>query len=746
MIKKPSFLNYEAEVKIAFFLLLLFFIGLNFTTIFLLQQITKGLKQEVSFRLSTIGGLAGKILDAEEKNPSVLEEKIKSLAVSAGANLIFVIDRQNRVMAKSALFFEKQKMEEMIKLTKGGWNGEDFISPFYLGPQDRFYLFYCSPYYEGDAVTHLIFIETASQFAGVLTRSVKIGIFIWWFGFSAAVIWTLFFIRSILKPYRQISKTAREYEEKTERQGEVEFVVETYQKAIEELKENKRILEKLYAQSQEKASSLERYNEHILTSIQSGVINFNERGEITFFNKAAEEILGEAKEELAQKTFSRIVEAGLKEGKTFSREEMRFQRSDHDERWLGLSSSLLRDKEGKEIGVTILLTDLTEVKRLEEEISLREKMSALGEIAYHLAEKMTPLITTLKEEVKRTDLQEKISELQNSFKDIVQYAKFEPKIPKERERALVGNSEKWQEVLTLVKKVAKSESTVILYGESGTGKELVAREIHLLSPRFEGPFVSINCGALPETLLESELFGHIKGSFTGAIRDKDGLLKVAEGGTFFLDEISETSPAIQVKLLRVLQEREIVPVGGTKPIKVNVRIISATNADLPQLIKQGKFREDLFYRINVFQIYLPPLRDRKQDIPLLAEYFLQLYSQKTQTGKINLSKEALDRLTAYSWPGNVRELENTLERAVVLSEGKTIQPEHLWLPGESSIAILPLGEGKGLLEMANETAREAEKKMIRQVLKETKGNKSQAAKILKISYRVMLKKIKEYGI
>jgi DNA-binding NtrC family response regulator len=236
----------------------------------------------------------------------------------------------------------------------------------------------------------------------------------------------------------------------------------------------------------------------------------------------------------------------------------------------------------------------------------------------------------------------------------------------------VGNAKSWVEVLRLAETVAPTESTVLIQGESGTGKEVVARYIHDLSARAEGSFHSINCGALPESLLESELFGHVKGAFTGAVKDKTGLFAAAAGGTFFLDEIGETTPATQVKLLRVLQHREVIRVGATDPEPIDTRLVAATNRDLEEEIKRGTFRSDLFYRLNVIALHLPPLRQRREDIPLLAEHFLTRASQLRGESPKALSSDALEALQEYSWPGNVRELENALERAVILTGGDTI--------------------------------------------------------------------------
>jgi len=312
------------------------------------------------------------------------------------------------------------------------------------------------------------------------------------------------------------------------------------------------------------------------------------------------------------------------------------------------------------------------------------------------------------------------------------------------EREMVGSSPGIKSVFELIDRVAKTSSTVLLYGESGTGKELVARAIHARSARSDKRFVSINCGAMPETLLESELFGHVKGSFTGAVRDKKGLFVVAEGGTFFLDEVSETSTSIQVKLLRVLQEREVVPVGGTKPTKVDVRVIAATNADLPKLIDDGRFRKDLFYRLNVIPITIPPLRERKEDVPLLVNHFIE----KVTGGAKTVSSEAMEVLLSYDWPGNVRELENIIERAVILAGSKEITaedlnisifPERLRKRASATTATAGLG-------VSGLTLDEVERRYLIQTLEETGWRKKKAAEVLGINPSTLYRKLQRYGM
>jgi DNA-binding NtrC family response regulator len=307
---------------------------------------------------------------------------------------------------------------------------------------------------------------------------------------------------------------------------------------------------------------------------------------------------------------------------------------------------------------------------------------------------------------------------------------------------IIGKSEILMEVLSQVRKIADSDSTVLLTGESGTGKELVARAIHQQSYRSERPFITVNCGALPEGLLESELFGHMKGSFTGAIKDKDGLFKVASEGVFFLDEVGEMSPRIQVKLLRVLQEKEIVPVGGTSPIKVDIRLIAATNADLDNEVSMGRFRKDLFYRLNVIPINIPPLRERKEDIPLLIDYFLKRYGQEPDGQERKISAEAKKILCNYNWPGNIRELENVLERAVTLQDDNTIVEKDL---PENIIK----GQGRVLAktkELENPTLETIEKAYIFWILRESGWQKQRAAEILGIDPSTLYRKIEKYEL
>ena len=300
---------------------------------------------------------------------------------------------------------------------------------------------------------------------------------------------------------------------------------------------------------------------------------------------------------------------------------------------------------------------------------------------------------------------------------------------------IIAKSSKMQRLIELIKVVGKSNATVLITGESGTGKELVARAIHSQSDRHNKPFIAVSCAALPESLLESELFGHEKGSFTGAYTQKKGKFEFANGGTLFLDEIGEMSANIQVHLLRILEEKEFTRVGGNEPIRVNVRVISATNKDLRKAIEEQEFREDLYYRLNVVNIELPPLRERKEDVPLLAEHFLHKFASENRKEIAGFTPDAMEFLLDYDWPGNVRELENAIERAVILAKGSLITIDDWPQRGMSPSYSTPRGK----------RLKEVEKDHILNTLRETGENYSKAARILGISRMTLYNKAREYG-
>ena len=313
------------------------------------------------------------------------------------------------------------------------------------------------------------------------------------------------------------------------------------------------------------------------------------------------------------------------------------------------------------------------------------------------------------------------------------------------DRPLIGKSEALRLLKEMLVKVAAFPTNVLITGDSGTGKELVARAIHRASPRRDEPFIAVNCGAIPETILESELFGHVRGAFTDAKSDKPGLFRDADGGTLLLDEVGELPGSVQVGLLRVLQEGEIRPVGATRSIPVNVRVLAATHRNLEAEVQEGNFREDLFYRLNVLPIHVPPLRARVEDIPLIAEHILKSIASRMNVAQSSLHPDTMKILIGYPWPGNVRELENVLERAIVLAESSVLQPADLPIQLQHATDPVQVTLGSDELSVKKATLF-IERELIKRALERTGGNRTQAAKLLEISHRALLYKIKDYGL
>jgi Nif-specific regulatory protein len=391
----------------------------------------------------------------------------------------------------------------------------------------------------------------------------------------------------------------------------------------------------------------------------------------------------------------------------------------------------LRKKDVSFICVPIMMGNevigtLNADRLFDENVELDEDVRLLSIIASMIAQAVR-LRQSLQEERQR--LVEENARLQEAVRD-----KFRPS-------NIIGNSRAMQDVYDQIARVCKSDATVLIRGESGTGKELVAHAIHYNSARASRPFIKVNCAALPETVVESELFGHEKGAFTGAISQRKGRFELARGGTIFLDEVGDFSPATQVKMLRVLQEREFERVGGTETVKVDVRIVAATNRDLESMVADNEFRQDLYYRLNVFPIHIPPLRERKTDIPLLVDFFVERYGKQNNKTITRVSTPAIDMLMAYHWPGNVRELENCIERAVLLSDDNVIHGHHLppTLQTAESSGTVPSGT-------LDEAIDNLEREMILDALKSSRGNMAKAARALDVSERIMGLRVKKHDI
>ena len=432
----------------------------------------------------------------------------------------------------------------------------------------------------------------------------------------------------------------------------------------------------------------------ILNSINDGVFTIDMNWRITSINRAAQEITGYSEEEAVGKNWAELLRSGacryncpmehtLKTGEPMQNVEVEICTKSGRKVPISVNTALLYDDEGRVIGAVETFRDLSEVRQLARALETRYRFANI-----------------------------------------------------------LGKSKPMQELYDLLENVVDTDATVLIQGESGTGKELVARALHFNGPRRNRPFVPVNCSALSENLLESELFGHEKGAFTGAIRTKPGRFELANGGTLFLDEVADMSPALQVKLLRVLDEQAFERVGGTQRIQVDVRIIAATNKDLRKEVREGRFREDLFYRLNVVPIYLPPLRERREDIPLLVEHFIERFNQKMRRNVRGISPEALDILMSYDWPGNIRELENAIEQAFVRCRGETLLPEHLprHITGDLQEPLHgPISSLRAPLE-------ETEKEILRRVLEETGQSRIAAARRLGISKATLWRKMKRYGL
>jgi len=439
-------------------------------------------------------------------------------------------------------------------------------------------------------------------------------------------------------------------------------------------------------------SRLEAINRKIVDNVESGLVALNQGGKIISFNKAAEEITGYSIEEVYDEYITSVfaeIGAFLDPMHVFPGHYLRRQQ-------IGFTR-----KDGKRLILGFSISNLRD-----------EGEKEIGKIVI--------------------------------FQNLTPFSEEEQIFPE-----FIGSHPSMKEVYRLIQQVKDSMTTILILGESGTGKELVARAIHYNSPRKDKPFVPINLSAIPETLIESELFGHKKGSFTGAIADKKGLLEAAHGGTVFLDEIGELPSSIQVKLLRVIQEKSFKMVGDTHDIRVDLRIISASNRDLEKDVREGKFREDLFYRLNVITIALPPLRERREDIPFLARHFLAKFSKETGKEIRKISREALEILKGYSYPGNVRELENIMERAVALEKTGTIQaqsiPSSLNSPTETSSFLKPeLSSLNGL--NLDSFIKDIEKILVNQALKKAGGNKTETAKLLGISFRSLRYRMDRLGL
>lgn len=438
-------------------------------------------------------------------------------------------------------------------------------------------------------------------------------------------------------------------------------------------------------------NELRRELETVFQSLTEGIITVDENMRVHQVNHAAEEMLGVTQQEMAERPFNAVtiehlsrvgeaLEETIRTGDVFTDQRVELTLGPRNHKVITFNTAPLIDSDSRRTGAVLTLRDLT-----------------------------------------------RLTQLESQLQDASQY------------RHMVGRSPKMREVFALVRSVADTDSTVLLWGESGTGKELVAEALHQESARAKGAFIKVNCVALSEDILESELFGHVKGAFTGAVRDRVGRFEAAAGGTIFLDEIGDISPRLQLRLLRVLQEREFERVGDTTPIHVDVRIVAASNQNLYEKIRQGVFREDLYYRLNVVRIELPPLRERRDDIVALAEHFCRRFNQKFNKEITGFAPETLERLYVYDWPGNIRELENSIERAFVVCSEDVILPKHL--PSEISAGAPSSTKISSALD-----TKDLERKRIVDVLERTDWNVAKSARTLGIARNTLYQKMRSFDI
>jgi PAS domain S-box-containing protein len=487
------------------------------------------------------------------------------------------------------------------------------------------------------------------------------------------------------------------------------------------------------------------YNVNILNSLTSSIIITDQQFNITYINPAARSTFGIHHEEVEGKNLFEVNLQGLgldlkdnlkqvlQQGRTFNIKAIQYLSPTDEVRFIDLAYMPFLDKNNKPIGVIFTGNDVTQ--RVVEE---RKQLEYHKDVERELNQQRHDW------ELSRAEFERQIKKLEDQLAESrseIDLLRFEIE-DKYKFHNLIAKNTGMQKILELIPRIADSDATVLLSGETGTGKELIAKAIHYSSYRRDRRFVGINCAALTETLLESELFGHVKGSFTGAVRDKRGKFELAHGGTLFLDEVGEMQPATQSKLLRVLQEKEFERVGGEETIRVDVRVIAATNRNLEELIAQGGFRQDLYYRLKVIPINLPPLRERMDDIPLLASFFLKKYSDKLKKEVTTISQRALNKMLSYSWPGNVRELENIIEKAVVMTQKHII--EDVDLPVAERMRYLPLidhspPELQTYLEHCEED-------YLYEMFRQFQGNIKKVSEISGLNRRTIHNKMKKYNL
>ncbi len=734
-------LVYEREIRLAGSVLIAVLLGANVSLFWLSTRLSRRIQSDHAQRLAIIAELAYR--QWQQSADSLVDTDFMS---RWGLTQVGAWGREGRWLWHSRSEHRGQPVEIYGGLNAARLRDLDVrgatISAVYgrLGDERQIYLL------SKERGSVIVAVEQSAALVASLDRFIILQTIFLVLGTAGVLVLFFWYLRMVFQPFRQMARQTQVAlgVEGAAQDSEVAFVLDVYQRVLEEMKKQGRSLKDLYDLSRLRAERSERINKHLLESLDKGVAFVDDHGNLISANRAAFAMAGAADLEALGRMLL------LTENRS----------GEHQDQWtveLGQGRKVLQilrsrmEPGGEGQALTMLLiTDATLQRRLEEQSSLFENMRLLKASSEKLAERLGPDLDRLQELLEETGAggREALQRIRKTLEDLSQQWNFSTgNEPEAGDQEILACQPGLARVLEMARKVAATDSTVLLSGESGTGKELLARYIHRISARRDGPFVSINCGALPENLIESELFGYVKGAFTGAYRDKPGLLTAAHGGTFLLDEVGELPVSLQVKLLSVLQERDGVQVGQVKARSIDIRVIAATNRDLERMVKENRFRQDLYFRLNIFPIVVPPLRERKEDIPVLADILIRKIAKKSGLSIKSLDGNALSVLQAYSWPGNVRELENVLERSLVMASGLLIKPEDIQLPETGAEKVHEEDTGsEDLWEVTRRAAGEAERQAIAAALKAAGGNKSEAARRLKISYRVMLKKIKDYQL
>jgi transcriptional regulator with PAS, ATPase and Fis domain len=752
---KTQWHRYESQVRLAGFLIIVVVLVQNVMLTWLFFQAKNEARRQLESRLFLAADQSRQVWAARPPaRPDSVLARWRRLNLSAGCLNTGVIDRDGRLaLATDSAAFSRGD-GPLAGLDAASYRVLDETGRVASARFDRQGRPLVRYYLKAGMNGGILATDAPADFLRALDGVARFELWSSAVLLALVLILSAWYFNSVLAPFRQMAEETRRSlgDGGSPAAPDVAFVMDVYQRAVDDLRSKGTTLQQLYDKTRTEAERSQALNREILDSLDKGVITVGEDGRVMSHNAAAARILrcdGAAPIQAwidGQRILSRLA----------SQRQLNWEQPGpgNGTRTVQVESGPLRDTGGAGLGRILILSDVTSLRALEEQAALYDRTRWLNQSARQLYQKVLPMIDGLRRECGPDGpaggaLGARLADIERSIGDFSTNLAYYPAAGQPAfSEVIVHRSEAMRQVLDLVAKVAPSDSTVLITGESGTGKELLAHEIHRLSRRSQGPFISLNCGALPESLLESELFGYVKGAFTGALRDKPGLLKAAQGGTFFLDEVADLSPALQVKLLRVVQEREAMPVGSTAASPIDIRLIAATNQDLGELVKAGKFRQDLFFRLNVFPVRVPPLRQRPEDIAVLAEAILKKLGKRTGKEVTVISDDAYRLLAAHPWPGNVRELENLLERALLLAQGPVLESGHLRLQPEAGDrpATAPHGGGGGLLEVSARAAAEAESRLIRETLRQVDGNKSEASRRLKISYRVMLKKIKDYGL